>query len=57
MVCHTIRGRTPSKEGRAQELAKLGYVAFATDAYGASHIGGNDVVSRSTVLDRDDKFS
>lgn len=49
LVAHTIRGRTPFEEGKARDLAKLGYVGFALDVYGASEIGGDDDVSRSNM--------
>lgn len=49
LVCHTIRGRTPFEEGKARELAKHGYVAFAADVYGASQLGLDDVNSRANM--------
>jgi len=49
LVAHTIRGRTPFEEGKARDLAALGYVAFAIDVYGASEIGADDVASRSNM--------
>jgi dienelactone hydrolase len=49
LVAHTIRGRTPFEEGKARELAKLGYIGFAIDVYGASQIGGDDFASRSNM--------
>jgi len=49
LVAHTIRGRTPFEEGKARELAALGYVAFALDVYGAPEIGADDVASRSNM--------
>ncbi len=35
LVAHTIRGRSAFEEGKARDLAGLGYVAFALDVYGA----------------------
>ena len=49
LVAHTIRGRTPFEEGKAKDLAELGYVAFAIDVYGSSEIGGDDVASRKNM--------
>ncbi len=41
LVAHTIRGRSPFEEGKAKDLAALGYAALAIDVYGASQIGGS----------------
>ncbi len=49
LVCHTIRGRTPFEEGKARELANLGYVAFAADVYGASQLGCDDIAARANM--------
>ncbi len=49
LVAHTIRGRTAFEEGKAQELAKLGYVGFALDVYGKSQIGTDDVNTRANM--------
>jgi len=49
LVAHTIRGRTPFEEGKAKGLAELGYVAFVSDVYGSSEIGGDDVTSRGNM--------
>jgi len=38
LVAHTIRGRTAFEEGKAEELAKLGYAALALDVYGKSEL-------------------
>lgn len=35
LICHQWMGLTDYEERRARELAKLGYVAFALDVYGA----------------------
>lgn len=50
LVAHTIRGRTPFEEGKARDLAELGYCAFALDVYGKSALGGDDV-SNSAHMD------
>ena len=34
LVCHTIRGRTPFEEGKAEALARMGYSALVVDLYG-----------------------
>ena len=49
LVAHTIRGRTSFEEGKARDLAELGYVAFAIDVYGSSEIGGDDAASRGNM--------
>ena len=46
LVAHTIRGRTPFEEGKARDLAELGYTAFALDVYGKSALGGDDASNR-----------
>lgn len=47
LVAHTIRGRTPFEEGKARDLADLGYCAFALDVYGQSALGGDDASNRA----------
>ena len=47
LVAHTIRGRTPFEEGKACDLAGLGYSAFALDVYGKSALGGDDASNRA----------
>lgn len=58
LVAHTIRGRTAFEEGKAEELARLGYCAFALDVYGKSALGGDDASNRAHMEalkeDRDD---
>ncbi len=49
LIAHTIRGRTPFEEGKAKDLATLGYTAFALDVYGASEIGGSDGQLRANM--------
>lgn len=49
LVAHTIRGRTPFEEGKARDLAEMGYVAFALDVYGKSEIGTDDVNARANM--------
>jgi len=49
LVCHTIRGRTTFEEGKAKDLARLGYVAMAADVYGASELGCGDTAARSNM--------
>jgi len=34
LVCHAFRGREPYENGRAEQLAAMGYVGFALDLYG-----------------------
>ena len=34
LVCHAIRGQDGFARSKAEEIAKLGYVGFATDVYG-----------------------
>jgi len=38
-ISHTWAGRSPFEEGRARELAGLGYVGFAIDMYGKGRRG------------------
>jgi len=47
LVAHTIRGRTPFEEGKARDLAALGYCALALDVYGKSGLGGDDASNRA----------
>ncbi len=47
LVAHTVRGRTPFEEGKARDLARLGYSAFALDVYGKSALGGDDASNRA----------
>jgi len=49
LVAHTIRGRTPFEERKAKDLAALGYVGFALDVYGMSHIGSDDANTRAQM--------
>jgi dienelactone hydrolase len=49
LVAHTIRGRTPFEEGKAKDLAELGYVAFALDVYGQSEISSADENTRANM--------
>ncbi len=49
LVAHTIRGRSSFEEGKAQDLAKLGYVGLAVDLYGQSEIGKDDLTCRSNM--------
>lgn len=51
LVAHTIRGRTPFEEGKARDLAALGYCAFALDVYGKSALGGDDASNRAHMND------
>ena len=39
LVCHTIRGRTPFEEQKAEDLVGLGYAALAVDLYGTESRG------------------
>lgn len=49
LVSHTIRGRTDFEGAKAEELAKLGYVAFALDVYGTALTGADDVKVRAAM--------
>lgn len=49
LIAHTVRGRSPFEEGKAKDLAALGYAAFAIDVYGASQIGGSDEQLRANM--------
>lgn len=49
LVAHTIRGRTGFEEGKARDLAELGYVGFALDVYGQSEIGSDDANTRANM--------
>ena len=39
LVSHAWRGRGPSEEQKARDLAELGYVGFALDMYGKGILG------------------
>ncbi len=49
LVAHTIRGRSGFEEGKARDLAELGYVGFALDVYGKSEIGSDDANTRANM--------
>jgi dienelactone hydrolase len=49
LVSHAWRGRTEFEEGKAVELASLGYVAFALDLYGKG-VRGNSVEENSALM-------
>lgn len=42
LVAHTIRGRSPFEEDKAEQLARLGYASLALDVYGAAEIGSGE---------------
>jgi dienelactone hydrolase len=42
LVSHPWAGRSKFTEEKASELAKLGYVGFALDMYGAGKLGQTD---------------
>ena len=56
LVSHTIAGRGPLEEGKADQLAALGYVAFALDLYGKGVRGEtldeNRVLMNGQLADR-----
>ena len=41
MVCHAWAGRSDFENGKAEDLAKLGYVGFALDLYGKGVLGNS----------------
>ena len=41
LICHQWMGLSEHEKGRAEELAKLGYVAFALDMYGKGKLPAN----------------
>ena len=49
LVVHTLAGRDDFAIGRAEEIARLGYVAFAVDLYGDAKLGGKEMMQ--TLLD------
>ena len=49
LVAHTIRGRSDFENGKARDLAELGYVALALDVYGRDHIGSDLEVCRALM--------
>jgi len=51
LVCHAFRGREAFENGRAQELAKLGYVGFALDLYGKGVVA-SDVEQAYALMSR-----
>lgn len=58
LVAHTIRGRTAFEDGKARDLAALGFAAFALDVYGASEFGSDEARLRANMdalkADRDE---
>ena len=57
LLCHAYSGRDDFIEGRAREIAKLGYIAAAIDVYGIGERGEDHPSStqRMTVLLNDPK--
>ena len=49
MVSHAWRGRTEFENGKAEELAKLGYVGFALDLYGKG-VQGTTIEENSALM-------
>ena len=49
LVSHTIAGRGPLEEGKADRLAELGYVAFALDLYGKG-VRGETLEENSALM-------
>ena len=49
MVAHTIRGRSPFEEGKAEALAAMGYAGFAIDVYGKDAIGSDPDACRAMM--------
>ncbi len=49
LVSHAWRGRSDFENGRAQELAKLGYVGFALDLYGRGVLGSDSDENRQLM--------
>jgi dienelactone hydrolase len=47
LVAPTIRGRSAFEEGKAQELARLGYAALAIDVYGKAELNSADDNTRT----------
>jgi dienelactone hydrolase len=46
LVSHAWRGRSEFENGKADELARLGYVGFALDLYGKGVLGRNEQENR-----------
>lgn len=42
LVAHTIRGRSAFEDGKAEQLARLGFAAFALDLYGVAELGSDE---------------
>lgn len=49
LVAHTIRGRSAFEERKAEQLARLGYAAFALDLYGAAELGSGEENTRNCM--------
>ena len=49
MVCHAWAGRSDFENGKAEALAKLGYVGFALDLYGKGVLG-NSIEENSALM-------
>lgn len=50
LVAHDWTGRRDFATGKAEEIAKLGYVGFALDMYGKGVFGDDGDVERNTAL-------
>ena len=49
MVCHAWAGRSDFENGKAEALAKLGYVGFSLDLYGKGVLG-NSIEENSALM-------
>ena len=49
LVAHTWRGRSEFEEGKAGELARLGYSGFALDLFGKGILGGSIEENRALI--------
>ena len=45
LIAHTIRGRSEFECGKAEALARLGYVGFALDVYGRGRVADDHAVA------------
>jgi len=49
LICHAWGGRSPFEEGKAEALAKLGYVGAAIDLYGVGERGTDKASSQALM--------
>lgn len=49
LIAHTWRGRSENEEGKARQIADLGYVGFALDLFGKGVLGNSPQQNRALI--------